>query len=142
MKRSLGASERIRQVLGVLVLVGVAAIALGLDTRVLAKLSSGQTAEPRIRSGAARSAASRSMTESQDAVPRKMGELVLPVEGDVAVARRARPVDQQPAADPRAALRGKVVRDRFLDLQLHQLPALDPLCPRVARAICARTGWW
>ena len=35
MKRSLGASERIRQVLGVLVLVGVAAIALGLDTRVL-----------------------------------------------------------------------------------------------------------
>ena len=44
MKKSLGASERIRQVLGVLVLVGVGAIALGLDTRVLAKLSSAQTA--------------------------------------------------------------------------------------------------
>src|SRR5207253_6630050 len=38
MKRSLGTSERIRQALGVLVLVGVAAIAFGLDTRVLAKL--------------------------------------------------------------------------------------------------------
>ncbi|WP_310467316.1 cytochrome c biogenesis protein CcdA, partial [Sphingomonas sp.] len=43
MKKSLGASEWIRRGLGVLVLVGVAAIALGLDTRVLAKLSSAQT---------------------------------------------------------------------------------------------------
>ena len=40
MKKSLGASERVRQVLGALVLLGVAAIALGVDTRVLAKLSS------------------------------------------------------------------------------------------------------
>ena len=40
MKRSLGASERIRQALGVLVLIGVGAIALGFDTRVLSKLSS------------------------------------------------------------------------------------------------------
>src|SRR3954464_1561503 len=52
MKKSLGASERIRQVIGVLVLVGVAAIALGLDTRVLSKLSSAQTAS--IESGLAR----------------------------------------------------------------------------------------
>src|SRR5207237_5685184 len=44
MKKSLGASERIRQGLGLLVLIGVAVIALGLDTRVLAKLSSAQTA--------------------------------------------------------------------------------------------------
>ena len=44
MKKSLGASERIRQLLGVLVLAGVAAIALGLDTRVLSQLSSTQTA--------------------------------------------------------------------------------------------------
>ena len=49
MKKSLGASERIRQVLGVLVLVGVGAIALGLDTRVLAKLSSAPDGEPRNR---------------------------------------------------------------------------------------------
>src|ERR1043165_9764528 len=52
MKRGLGTSERIRQVLGVLVLVGVAAIALGLDTRVLSKFSSAQTAS--LESGLAR----------------------------------------------------------------------------------------
>ena len=39
MKRSLGAGEWVRRVLGVLVLVGVAAIALGLDTGVLARVS-------------------------------------------------------------------------------------------------------
>ena len=43
MERSIGAGERIRQVLGVLILLGVAAIALGLDTKVLASLSSAQT---------------------------------------------------------------------------------------------------
>lgn len=39
MKRSLGFSERIRQLLGVAVLAGVTAIALGLDTGVLSQLS-------------------------------------------------------------------------------------------------------
>jgi len=39
MKRSLGVSERIRQVLGAAVLAGVAVIALGLDTGLLARLS-------------------------------------------------------------------------------------------------------
>src|SRR5262245_35885851 len=43
MKRSIGAGERVRQGLGVLILVGVGVIALGLDTRVLAKLSTAQT---------------------------------------------------------------------------------------------------
>jgi cytochrome c biogenesis protein CcdA/thiol-disulfide isomerase/thioredoxin len=43
MKRSIGAGERIRKVLGVLILVGVGAIALGLDTRVLARLSIAST---------------------------------------------------------------------------------------------------
>lgn len=43
MKRSLGAGARIRQVLGLLVLVGVGAIALGLDTGLLTRLSLGQT---------------------------------------------------------------------------------------------------
>ena len=43
MKRSIGAGERLRRVLGVLILVGVGIIALGLDTRVLARLSSAQT---------------------------------------------------------------------------------------------------
>ncbi len=44
MKRSLGAGEWVRRGLGALVLVGVAAIALGLDTGLLAQLSQAQTA--------------------------------------------------------------------------------------------------
>ncbi|MCB8823358.1 cytochrome c biogenesis protein DipZ [Microvirga rosea] len=44
MKRSLGVSERIRQVLGAAVLAGVATIALGLDTGLLARLSYTSTA--------------------------------------------------------------------------------------------------
>jgi len=43
MKRSIGAGEWIRRALGVLVLVGVAAIALGADTGVLTRLSTAQT---------------------------------------------------------------------------------------------------
>ncbi len=44
MKRSLGISERIRQALGAAVLFGVAVIALGLDTGLLARLSYASTA--------------------------------------------------------------------------------------------------
>ena len=81
MKRSLGASERIRQALGVLVLVGVAAIALGLDTRVLSKLSSAQTAS--FESGLARKlGVGQQMGESRARVD-AMGQLVLPVEGEL-----------------------------------------------------------
>ncbi|MBU1359706.1 MAG: cytochrome c biogenesis CcdA family protein [Gammaproteobacteria bacterium] len=43
MKRSLGVGEWFRRALGVAVLAGVAAIALGLDTGLLAQLSSGTT---------------------------------------------------------------------------------------------------
>jgi thiol-disulfide isomerase/thioredoxin len=43
MKRSIGAGERLRQALGVLILIGVGVIALGLDTRVLSNLSAAQT---------------------------------------------------------------------------------------------------
>jgi cytochrome c biogenesis protein CcdA/thiol-disulfide isomerase/thioredoxin len=43
MKRSLGAGEWIRRALGVLVLAGVAAIALGLDTGLLTRLSTAST---------------------------------------------------------------------------------------------------
>jgi cytochrome c biogenesis protein CcdA/thiol-disulfide isomerase/thioredoxin len=44
MKKSLGIGERVRQGLGVAVLAGVAAIALGLDTGLLARLSYAGTA--------------------------------------------------------------------------------------------------
>ena len=43
MKRSLGAGEWVRRVLGVLVLAGVAAIALGLDTGLLTRVSLAST---------------------------------------------------------------------------------------------------
>ncbi len=43
MKRSLGVSERIRQILGAAVLAGVAVIALGLDTGLLSRLSYAST---------------------------------------------------------------------------------------------------
>ena len=79
MKKGLGASERIRQVLGVLVLVGVAAIALGLDTRVLSKLSSAQTAS--LESTLARKLGASSQMNETNAATGAMGELVLPVEG-------------------------------------------------------------
>ena len=43
MKRSIGAGEKARRFLGILILIGVVAIAFRLDTKVLAKLSSGPT---------------------------------------------------------------------------------------------------
>ena len=107
MKKSLGASERIRQVLGVLVLVGVAAIALGLDTRVLAKLSSAQTAS--LESSIARKLGVGGIAAESRTSIGKDGMLMLPVEGALAAARRARPVDQQRSRSACEQLRGKVV---------------------------------
>ena len=106
MKKSLGASERIRQVLGVLVLVGVAAIALGLDTRVLSKISSAQTAS--LESGLAkRLGASRQMDDSA-AKTNAAGELVLPVLGNLPPLAGLGPwFNSEPLTN--AQLKGKVV---------------------------------
>jgi thiol-disulfide isomerase/thioredoxin len=102
----LGASERIRQVLGVLVLVGVGAIALGLDTRVLSKLSSTQTAN--LESALARKlGASRQMNET-NARTNAMGELVLPVEGALPPLDGLGPWFNSPPLT-RDQLKGKVV---------------------------------
>src|SRR5687767_10659676 len=79
MKRSLGASERIRQVLGVLVLVGVSAIALGLDTRVLARLSATQTAT--LESTLARKLGVGGIAADSKVATNAAGQLILPVEG-------------------------------------------------------------
>ena len=106
MKKSLGASERIRQVLGVLVLAGVAAIAFGLDTQVLAKLSSAQTAG--IESGLARRlGASQAMDESA-ARTNAAGELVLPVHGELPPLDGLGPWFNSPPLT-NAQLKGKVV---------------------------------
>ncbi|MES2119730.1 MAG: cytochrome c biogenesis protein DipZ [Pseudomonadota bacterium] len=106
MKKSLGASERIRQVLGVLVLVGVVAIALGLDTKVLAKLSSAQTAS--LESGLARRlGATQALGDSKTSVD-KMGQLILPVEGELPSLDGLGPWFNGPPLT-REQLKGKVV---------------------------------
>ena len=106
MKKSLGASERIRQVLGVLVLVGVGAIALGLDTRVLSKLSSAQTAT--IESSLARKlGASHAMDEAATRT-NAAGELVLPVIGTLPSLDGLGPWFNSPALTDQQ-LKGKVV---------------------------------
>lgn len=79
MKKSLGASERIRQVLGALVLVGVVAIAFGFDTRVLAKLSSAQTAG--FETTLAQKLGATHQMQQSSARQNAMGQLELPVEG-------------------------------------------------------------
>jgi thiol-disulfide isomerase/thioredoxin len=106
MKKSLGASERIRQVLGVLVLVGVGAIALGLDTRVLAKLSSAQTAG--LESSLARKLGlGQDMGESRVRTD-AMGQLILPVTGELPPLDGLGPwFNSEPLT--REQLRGKVV---------------------------------
>ena len=106
MKKSLGTSERIRQVLGVLVLVGVAAIALGLDTRVLSKVSSAQTA--RLETGLARKLGANHRMGETATRTNKMGDLVLPVEGELPPLTGMGPWFNGPALS-REQLRGKVV---------------------------------
>ena len=106
MKKSLGASERIRQVLGVLVLVGVGAIALGLDTRVLSKLSSAQTSG--LESGLARTLGVSQRMDESNARTNAMGELVLPVEGTLPPLDGLGPWFNSPSLT-REQLKGKVV---------------------------------
>ena len=106
MKKSLGASERIRQVVGVLVLAGVAAIAFGLDTRVLAKLSSAQTAS--LESSLARRLGATEAMGDTAARTNAAGELVLPVRGKLPSLGGLGPwFNSAPLTD--AELRGKVV---------------------------------
>src|SRR5690348_8783489 len=106
MKKSMGASERVRQVLGAFVLVGVAAIALGVDTRFLSNLSSAQTTG--LESGLARKLGiSRQMNESQ-ARTNAAGELVLPVEGTLPPLTGLGPWFNSPPLT-NAQLKGKVV---------------------------------
>ena len=80
MKGSLRASEWVRRGLGVLVIAGVTAIALGLDTRVLAQLSSTQTAA--LESGLAEKLGLGASPEEGPKVGAG-GRLMLPVEGEI-----------------------------------------------------------
>ena len=106
MKRSLGASERVRQALGLLVLIGVGVIATGLDTRVLAKLSSAQTAG--IESSLAQKlGVGGDMTEARTTTDRS-GRLVLPAQGQLPSLSGLGPWINGPPLTAQQ-LRGKVV---------------------------------
>ncbi len=101
MKRSLGAGEWVREALGVLVLAGVAAIALGLDTGVLTRVSLASTGgiEQKLIDAA------RPAPAPQPAV--KQGE-ALPVEGQLPSLDGATQwFNTPPLSAP--SLRGKVV---------------------------------
>ena len=100
MKRSLGAGEWIRRVLGVALLAGVAAIALGLDTGVLAKASLAGTGSLE------QSLVDRFRPARASAVAAKDG--VLPVEGTLPPLDGAVEWINSPPLS-REALRGKVV---------------------------------
>jgi cytochrome c biogenesis protein CcdA/thiol-disulfide isomerase/thioredoxin len=106
MKRSLGAGERIKQVLGVFVLLGVGAIAFGLDTRVLAKLSSAQTST--LESALARKLRVQSGADTTEARSGAGGMLVLPVEGQLPPLEGLGPWINSPPL-MREQLHGKVV---------------------------------
>ena len=80
MKGSLHATEWVRRALGVLVIAGVVAIALGLDTRVLSKVSSAQTAS--LESGLA-SKLGIGSAPSEGPKVGAGGRLELPVEGQL-----------------------------------------------------------
>lgn len=102
MKGSLHATERIRRVLGVLVIVGVVAIALGLDTRVLSRLSSTQTAS--LEHGLARKLG---LSGGEQATKIGAGGQ-LPVEGELPSLDALGPWINSPPLT-REQLRGKVV---------------------------------
>jgi cytochrome c biogenesis protein CcdA/thiol-disulfide isomerase/thioredoxin len=105
MKGSLHATEWIRRGLGVLVIVGVLAIALGLDTRVLAKLSSTQTNA--IESGIARKLGLGGPQQTEAKIGAG-GRLELPVEGQLPSLEGLGPWINS-AGLTREQLRGKVV---------------------------------
>lgn len=105
MKRSLGAGEWIKKGLGVAVLIGVAAIAAGLDTRVLAKLSTAQTAG--LETGLARVLGVSDLDQTS-VIETRNGQLVLPVEGELPPLSGIGPWINSPTLT-REQLRGKVV---------------------------------
>ncbi|MFC5740632.1 cytochrome c biogenesis protein DipZ [Dyella tabacisoli] len=101
MKRSLGAGEWVRRALGVLVLVGVAAIAMGLDTGLLTRLSLASTGgiEQQLVNAVRPAPAPQAVL--------KAGE-PLPVEGNMpSLAGATQWLNSAPLSTP--ALRGKVV---------------------------------
>jgi cytochrome c biogenesis protein CcdA/thiol-disulfide isomerase/thioredoxin len=128
MKGSLHATEWIRRGLGLLVIVGVAAIALGLDTRVLARLSSTQTAA--LESGLA-SKLGFGRSEREGPTVGAGGRLQLPVEGEMPSLAALGPWINSPPLSARQ-LRGKVV---LIDFWTYS-------CINCLRSIPYVRGWY
>jgi len=106
MKRSIGAGEWVRRVLGVLVLAGVAAVALGLDTGLLARLSTVQTFS--LEDKVARSLGAAKGSRSTAVMGGPNGALKLPDEGAMPALDGAVEWLNSPPLT-REQLRGKVV---------------------------------
>jgi cytochrome c biogenesis protein CcdA/thiol-disulfide isomerase/thioredoxin len=106
MKRSIGAGEWVRKLLGVLVLAGVVVIALGLDTAYLTRLSTARTFA--FEQGLARRLGMATPEGSSRAVAGANGKLALPVEGAMPELAGATEWINSPPLT-RASLRGKVV---------------------------------
>lgn len=106
MKGRIGSFETLRRVAGLLILVSVGAIALGLDTRVLARISTAQTSS--LEGGLARLLGIEGATPKSADVQRQDGKLVLGVEGQLPSFDGTGPwFNSQPLT--REQLRGKVV---------------------------------
>ena len=105
MKGSLHATEWIRRLLGVLVIAGVVAIAFGLDTRVLSRLSSAQTSA--FETGLAQKLGPGG-ADQKGPMTTAGGRLQLPVEGTLPALSALGPwINSGPLT--REQLRGKVV---------------------------------
>ena len=117
-----------------LVIAGVVCIALGLDTRVLSKLSSAQTAS--LETGIAQQARAWRLAAEGPKVGAG-GQLIFLSKGNLPSLDKLGPwINSAPLT--RRAAQGQGRPHRFLDLQLHQLHPLDPLCSRLARELSER----
>jgi cytochrome c biogenesis protein CcdA/thiol-disulfide isomerase/thioredoxin len=101
MKRSLGAGEWIRRGLGALVLLGVVAIVLGLDTGLLTRLSTANTA-------GLEQTLINSVRPPSSAPAQQLAGSALPIEGTLPSLTGATAWLNSPPLTP-ASLRGKVV---------------------------------
>lgn len=106
MKGRIGSFDKLRRAAGLLILISVGAIALGLDTRVLARISTAQTST--LEGGLARLLGIEGATPSSAQVERKDGKLILGVEGQLPPFDGTGPWFNS-APLTREQLRGKVV---------------------------------
>jgi len=106
LKRSLGAGEWVRRGLGVAVLLGVLAIALGWDTTILARLSLSGT--NRIEAGLLKKVSGEAQASDKAALLADAGAPRLMVEGEMPSLGGATSWLNSPALTPEG-LRGKVV---------------------------------